>query len=200
MPPRRRPAPPVAPRGVVALVVTALACGAAAPAADLPPEVVARFTRGVQPLLLNRCASGACHGGADAPAPKFRRPPGSAGPDRSMTMANLAAFLAAVGTDRDAARLAATLAAGHPRGAQAARRVAPLTARERATLDSWLAAAHAGERRPRRDTAVLPAGAVEPAATPNRFRALLDDAANPPQFPPPEEPKGVIFKNDPPAE
>jgi hypothetical protein len=56
------------------------------------------------------------------------------------------------------------------------------------------------------DYAVQPAAATVPAApapppAPNRFKALLDTAANPPEFPPPEEPKGVIFPKDaPPAE
>jgi hypothetical protein len=48
------------------------------------------------------------------------------------------------------------------------------------------------------------ATATTPVATPpapNRFKALLDTASNPPEFPPPEEPQGVIFPKDvPPAE
>jgi hypothetical protein len=31
---------------------------------------------------------------------------------------------------------------------------------------------------------------------PNRFRHLLDTAANPPAFEEPQEPQGVIFKKD----
>ena len=31
--------------------------------ADLSPAAVADFTRKVQPLVLNKCAAGACHGG-----------------------------------------------------------------------------------------------------------------------------------------
>jgi hypothetical protein len=54
------------------------------------------------------------------------------------------------------------------------------------------------------DDAVQPAAATAPAAPPtaqNHFKALLDTATNPPEFPPPEEPQGVIFPKDvPPAE
>ncbi|NBW87768.1 MAG: hypothetical protein EBR23_13320, partial [Planctomycetia bacterium] len=59
-------------------VLRTLACAGAlailpAGAHDLPPELVARFTRQVQPLILNRCAAGACHGGPAAHAPRFAR-------------------------------------------------------------------------------------------------------------------------------
>lgn len=187
-----------------AVVVTALAAGRGA-AADPPPEVVAAFTQRVQPLLLNRCATGACHGGAESPAPRLRRGTGSAQPDRSHTRDNLAAFLDAVGPARDPRPLAALLAAGHPADVvPPTRRAAPLSTPERATLDRWLAQVRAAERSAVADAGVVPVNAeiAAPAQPrPNRLRALLDSAANPPNLPPPPEPQGVIFKNDvPPGE
>jgi hypothetical protein len=172
---------------------------APAVAADLPPPAVAAFTRGVQPLLLNRCAAGACHGGAEA-APRFLRPPGGGGPDNGTTHANLRAFLTAVGPDRDPRRLVSLLAVRHPANETARRFAAtPLSARERITIETWLAAVRDAERTHRFDPAVVPVNAELPVPAPqppNRFRALLDADANPPALPPPDQPKGVIFKND----
>lgn len=183
---------------------------AAAPAAaadldpSLPPAVVAAFTQRVQPLLINHCGAGGCHGGPEAPAPKLQRGAGNRQPDRSHTRANLAAFLKAVGPVRDAKPLAALLADGHPKAGPRPRQAAPLTTSERVTLDRWLAEVREAERRVAHvDSGVVPASAEMPEPVPqapNRFRALLDAAANPPELPPPEEPKGVIFKNDVPPE
>jgi hypothetical protein len=198
-PARRRRLP--SPCGI-AIAVALVA--APATAGDLPPPVVAAFTRGVQPLLLNRCAAGACHGGPEA-APRFRRPPGDSAPDGGTTHANLREFLAAVGPDLDPRRLVSLLAVRHPANDTPRRlTAAPLSARERITIETWLAAVRDAERPHRVDPAVVPVNAELPAPPPpppNRFRALLDAAANPPALPPPEQPKGVVFKNDdPPAE
>lgn len=177
-------------------------CGTASTsAADLPPQVVSAFTQRVQPFVLNRCAAGACHGGPESPAPRFQRPVGSGQPDRLHTLANLEAFLDAVGPDRDARPLAALLATGHPRTEPAMpRRAAPLTTPERISLERWLAEVRAAEGiATPGESGVVPASAeiAEPVAPrPNRFRDLLDAAAHPSSLPPPEEPRGVIFRND----
>ena len=95
----------------------------------------------------------------------------------------------------------ASLAVRHPAtAAKGAITAAPLSARERLTLEQWLAAVRSVEPPRHFDPAVTPVAATvaEPTATkPNRFRELLDTAANPPQLPPPQEPQGVIFKPDP---
>jgi hypothetical protein len=189
----------------VRVALLAALAATAASAADLPPAVVASFTRRVQPLVLNRCAAGACHGGPDAPEPQFRRAIGDGQPDRLHTLANLRAFLDAVGPDRDPRSLAALLAAGHPGAETAApRRAAPLTTPERVSLDQWLTEVRAAEQAMApADRGVVPASAeiaVPAGPQPNRFRDLLDAAANPPPLPPPDEPRGVIFKNDVPPE
>jgi hypothetical protein len=110
-----------------------------------------------------------------------------------------------VGPDLDPRRLVSLLAVRHPANDTPRRlTAAPLSARERITIETWLAAVRDAERPHRVDPAVVPVNAELPAPAPpppNRFRALLDAAANPPALPPPEQPKGVVFKNDdPPAE
>lgn len=181
------------------LAVMAMTMPAVALASDLPPEVVAEFTRRVQPLVVNRCAAGACHGGAESPEPRFIRRDPRGGMDRRGTLANMQAFLDAIGPERDAGKLAALLASRHPTSAKLPSLVAPpLSTQERATLDGWLAGVKAHERVVV-DSAVQQATAIE-GQEPNRFKALLDSAANPPQLPPPQEPQGVIFPKDAPPE
>ncbi|MFM7243088.1 MAG: hypothetical protein ACKO40_02790 [Planctomycetaceae bacterium] len=182
-----------------ALMLVAIACGAAA-ASDLPPELVGRFTRQVQPLIVNRCAAGACHGGPAGHEPRFERGPVSARPDRGHTLANISTFLKTVGADRDPAALVRMLAATHPTKPGRSRlAAAPLTVNERRTIETWLADVRLAEGRVHRDPAVQQASATmrEPEpTTPNRLRALLDSAENPPLLEPPRQPPGVIFRND----
>jgi hypothetical protein len=150
--------------------------------------------------VLNRCASGACHGSPTGPEPRFTRSDPRGGIDHRSTQANLRAFLVALGPEDDATKLAALLAAGHPAKPASPRLVAaPLSPQERMSLERWLAGVRQSGRGPIVDYAVQQATATAPVATPpaaNRFKALLDTAANPPEFPPPEEPKGVIFPKD----
>lgn len=165
---------------------------------DLPPELVTRFTRHVQPLIVNRCAAGACHGGTASHAPRFDRGEAEGGLDRRATLANIDVLLDTLGPDRDAGPLLRLLASRHPAGAAPhAPRAEPLAPRQRAALETWLAAVRDSERV--RDPAVTPAVASAARPARNPFRRLLDDAANPPQLPPPQEPQGVIFPRDEPA-
>jgi hypothetical protein len=186
----------------LALTLAASAAGAAC-GSDLPPELVGRFTRQVQPLLVNRCAAGACHGGPAGHEPRFERGPVSARPDRMHTLANIDTFLKTVGADRDPAQLVRMLAATHPAKAGRSRiAAAPLTASERRTIETWLADVRLAEARVHRDPDVMPASATLPALPtpeppqPNRLRDLLDSASNPPQLEPPRDPSGVIFRRD----
>ncbi len=181
------------------LVAASMLMPLTAIASDLPPEVVADFTRRVQPLIVNRCAAGACHGGKESPEPRFVRRDPRGGMDRRGTLANMKAFLDAIGPERDAGKLALLLASRHPETVKLSTLVAPpLSPQERATLDNWLANVRATERVVM-DPDVQPVNAVTPPQT-NRFKALLDSAANPPQLPPPQEPQGVIFPKDVPPE
>lgn len=161
------------------------ACGRAADAA--PPASVADFTRRVQPLLLNRCATGACHGGPESPAPRLLRGDAAGRIDREITLANMDAILAACGPARDPATMITTISERHPASAASTHELAaPLSPRERATLENWLRSTLTAQ------TFAAPATAT-PAA-PNRLQKLLDTAANPPALPPPQGPQGVILK------
>ena len=186
-------------RGRIALaILTAITSLAPALASDLPPDVMARFTRQVQPLLVNRCAAGACHGGPEGHEPRFERGPASARPDRADTLANLKTLLDTVGANRDPQRLVTLLSGRHPtEPAKSRLAAAPLTATERVTIETWLAAVRTAEAGHRRDRTVRQVSAESPASPPrNPFRDLLDTAANPPAFEEPMQPQGVIFKND----
>ncbi|MFM7243757.1 MAG: hypothetical protein ACKO40_06215 [Planctomycetaceae bacterium] len=178
--------------------LAALVASAPAAASDLPPELVAKFTRQVQPLLVNRCAAGACHGGPAGHEPRFERGPASARPDRLDTLANIKTFLDTVGSDRDPKRLVTLLSGRHPVEPTKSRlAAAPLTASERMTIETWLTAVRTAETGHRRDPAVRQVSAEDPAGhRPNPFRDLLDAAANPPAFEEPAQPQGVIFKQD----
>lgn len=180
---------------LLATLALATATRAGETAAEASRPVVATFTRQVQPLILNRCAAGACHGGPTGHAPRFERGPVSGQLDRDQTLANMRTFLAAIGSDRDPHRLVTMLAGGHP---ETPRRAAPpLSARERIAVESWLATVRAVESGRRVDPAVRQvAASVAPTPAPNRLRAVLDAATTPPDLEPPEEPRGAIFRMD----
>ena len=169
--------------GLILLAAAALGSGlaTAARAADLPPDLLSRFTRQVQPLLLNRCATGACHGGPRGHAPQFHRDPSSSG----ITLANAATFRDLLGPDGDPAPLVQRLSARHPADSKSRTLVmTPLTPRERAVLEGWLVdARRTAGNRPVHDPDVAPASHAEPSAPPrppNRLRTLLDTGAQPP--------------------
>lgn len=165
---------------------------------NLSPQLMARFTRQVQPLLINKCAAGACHGGGASHAPRFDRGDRSGSVDRGMTLANIATLTDTVEKHGGIAPLLARISARHPASAPPTGLVlTPLTTAERATLELWLRAA-AGNAD---FAATRPAAATahDRPATPrptNRFQAMLDAAAHPPNFPPPQEPQGIILGRD----
>ena len=167
------------------------------PAADLPPHLMARFTKHVQPLILNKCAAGACHGGPSAHAPHFNRGDVSGRIDRGVTLANVETLFRAIGKEGDSTPFLTTISARHPASSTSTSLImAPLTTAERATLEQWLNAA-TGRRDlagPRPTSPSAPQASVVP--TPNRFRAMLDAAANPAPLPPPQEPQGIILGKD----
>ena len=170
------------------------------PAADLPPHLMARFTKHVQPLILNKCAAGACHGGPTAHAPHFNRGDVSGRIDRGVTLANVETLFRSIGKEGNATPFLTTISARHPASSTGSSlAMAPLTTAERATLEQWLTAATG-----RRDLEASRSRQKTPGATPqasaaplpNRFRAMLDAAANPAPLPPPQEPQGIILGKD----
>jgi hypothetical protein len=152
----------------------------------LPPELLESFTRSIQPLLLNRCAAGGCHGGRKGHEPLLLRHNAAGQIDRDLTLANLDAFRRGATTPEQARERTAALAVAHPEGS----RTAPLSTAQMNALRTWLVAAAEADARPVHQAAAA-------AAPPNRFRTMLDAARDPtPLWPPPQEPKGVIFKKD----
>lgn len=170
----------------------------AATAADLPPQLMARFTRHVQPLLLNKCAAGACHGGPTAHAPQFNRGDSSGLIDRGVTLTNIETLFRTIGKEGNATPFLTTISARHPAEATATSlTMTPLTTTERATLEQWLTAA-TGHRVLAGSKPTTQSGPTQASQAPpvNRFRAMLEAAANPPRLPPPQEPQGIILGKD----
>lgn len=182
---------------LVAAALAAAACAVPGRAGDLPPALVARFTREVQPLLLNRCAAGACHGGAKGHAPTFHRGDVRGAVSSEDTLANAATFRGLLGPTGDPRPLVMRLSTRHPATTTSRTLVMrELSPRERAMLEGWLVdATVAAGRPPVRDAAVAPASHAEPAAPAptNRLRTLLDTGLPPPSSPgrPPAE--GTTF-------
>lgn len=69
----------------------------------LPPGAVETFTNHVQPLLLNRCATGGCHGAAATNQLRLERTGGGRPISRSITYRNLEAVLQCINRDDAAA-------------------------------------------------------------------------------------------------
>ena len=150
-----------------------------------PDPTIAEFTRRVQPLLFNRCASGACHGGTQAGSLQFKQRDFSGNITREITLGNMKAILEACGTKRSPASLFKTIAGRHPKHASTPQELArPLSPQERVVLEGWLTTALHDK----------PTAAPRVSHSPNRFKQLIDNAANPPVFPAPQEPKGIILK------
>ena len=159
---------------------------------------MARFTKHVQPLILNKCAAGACHGGPSAHAPHFNRGDVSGRIDRGVTLANVETLFRSIGKEGNATPFLTTISARHPASSTGASlTMAPLTTAERATLEQWLIAV-TGRRDFEASRPKTPGTATQASAipTPNRFRAMLDAAANPAPLPPPQEPQGIILGKD----
>ena len=189
-----------------------------AAALQTDPPGLASFTRAIQPLLLNRCAAGACHGSPAAARPQLIRGPTRGRVDRPTTLENLQQVSDAVDHEGGDLPFLQAVLRNHPpamlRGRPA---TGLLTVRERQLLATWLAtfmqpAANMPNESVQEPASqgVTPAAFNQPVnwpphksppaattvpgqadagtpttARPNRFRQLLEQAANPPQLPPP---------------
>jgi hypothetical protein len=165
--------------------------------ANFDARLLSAFTSGIQPLLLNRCATGKCHGGADAAEPQFQRQLFRGNIDREMTLANITSLTSALGPGYDARTLLVAASTPHGGGTQP-----PLAGVQLQRLAGWIEAALAQQATWRRvelasfeSPASKPSPQQGPAAAPlenNRFQQLLDEASNPQPLPPPQEPTGII--------
>jgi hypothetical protein len=179
-PPHSRPLPASLRTALLLLGIGCATGTSSGQTADVPPELLGGFTRGVQPLLLNKCAAGACHGGNAAHEPRLRRSDVHGTIDRQSTLANLDTFLSLLGPDRDPQPLVDLLSIRHPREPANRRLVMkPLTPGERMAIESWAAALVDAERAVR--TVDYETTEERPAMPPrpNRFRVLLDTGTPP---------------------
>ena len=177
---------------------------------DMPPAIVGSFTRAIQPLLLNRCAAGACHGGTQAAEPKLIRGPVHGRVNRKTTLMNLESVRSFFMHDaEDTQTIAAILNHHDTRKNKPAKNKPLLTAYEQDLLVTWLASLP--YNRPREQSAVksipdrqkqtvTPTNFTQPqhqrslTNQSNRLRRLLERAKNPPQLPPPPVTPGLQFE------
>lgn len=150
--------------------------------------IVESFTRSIQPLLLNRCATSGCHVGPKAPQPRFLHRNARGHIDRDVTLANLRTVEGLTQDTRSFDKLLEELLTAHPGPTHEP----PMSAPTATMLRKWLASKRSIEADPT---------AFQPTDAPNRFRIMLEAAANhAPLWPPPQEPRGIILRDDPPPE
>ena len=178
---------------------------------DVSPAIVGSFTRAIQPLLLNRCAAGACHGGTQGTEPKLIRGPVHGRVNRKTTLMNLESVTSSVMHNaEDTQALALILDHHNTKENKPVKNKPLLTAREQESLVTWIASlprhtSPAPAPEPSRNPAiepepiksildlqtqtVTPTHFTQPqhqrslAKQPNRLRRLLEQAKNPPQLP-----------------
>lgn len=110
---------------------------AASPTTGLSPESVQAYTAAVQPLLMNRCATGACHGTGSPSQLKLLRPPMGHLIHSRLTQRNLREVLQYV--DRGAPETSELLTVPQrPHGGLTEPVIAPTDAAQLQTLIDWI--------------------------------------------------------------
>ncbi len=188
-------------------ILSSLATAGDLSTSEMPPAIVGSFTRAIQPLLLNRCAAGACHGGTQGTEPKLVRGPVHGRVNRKTTLMNLESVTSSfMHKTEDAMTLTAILNHHDTRKNKSSKSKPLLTAYEQELLLTWLSSLP--YNRPPEPAAVksipdlqpqtvTPANFTQPqhqrslTNQPNRLRHLLDQAKNPPQLPPPPVTPGL---------
>jgi hypothetical protein len=106
---------------------------------DVSPAIVGSFTRAIQPLLLNRCAAGACHGGTQGTEPKLIRGPVHGRVNRKTTLMNLESITSSVMHNaEDTQALALILDHHNTKENKPVKNKPLLTAREQESLVTWI--------------------------------------------------------------
>tara|TARA_B100001758_G_scaffold242482_1_gene250834 strand:- start:397 stop:1092 length:696 start_codon:yes stop_codon:yes gene_type:complete len=172
---------------------------------EVHPAVIGSFTRAIQPLLLNRCAAGACHGGSQGAAPQLLRGPIHGRANQRTTLKNLESITTSVQDKSNDRMFLSKILNHHDKRTKASvPKKELLTAHEQELFVTWLTALHQNEHPQLRSAApspqsqrVNPASFELPQPPPaslgqhNRFKILLEQAKNPPQFPPPRVTPGL---------
>lgn len=172
---------------------------------EVRPAVIGSFTRAIQPLLLNRCAAGACHGGSQGAAPQLLRGPIHGKANQQTTLRNLESITKSVQNKSNDRMFLSKILNHHDKRTNASvPKKELLTAHEQELFVTWLTTLPQNEHPQLRSAApspqsqkVNPAGFELPQPPPaswgqhNRFKILLEQAKNPPQFPPPRVTPGL---------
>ena len=172
---------------------------------EVHPAVIGSFTRAIQPILLNRCAAGACHGGSQGAAPQLLRGPIHGQANQRTTLKNLESITTSVQNKSNDRMFLSKILNHHDKRTNASvPKKELLTAHEQELFVTWLTALPQNENPQSRSAVHSPqAQRVDPAnfelpqpppaslGQHNRFKILLEQAKNPPQFPPPRVTPGL---------
>ncbi len=188
-------------------ILSSLAAAGDLNTSEMPPAIVGSFTRAIQPLLLNRCAAGACHGGTQGAEPKIMRGPVHGRVNRKTTLMNLESVTSSfMHTTEDTMTLAAILNHHDKRKNKPAKNKPLLTEYEQELLVAWLALlpynrlsepAAVQSIPDHQKQTVTPANFTQQQHQrslnnqPNRLQRLLEQAKNPPQLAPPPVTPGL---------
>ena len=172
---------------------------------EVHPATLGSFTRAIQPLLLNRCAAGACHGGPRGAEPKLLRGPIHGQANQRTTLKNLESITTSVQNKSNDRMFLSKILNHHDKSKKpSVTKRSLLTTHEQELFTTWLTSLPQDSKTQPRAVSPFPqtqrvnqASFEQPQQQPastgqqNRFKILLEQAKNPPQFPPPRVTPGL---------
>ena len=194
--------------GICLLTLLSFSCSAfaAEPSRqEVHPATLGGFTRAIQPLLLNRCAAGACHGGPQGAEPKLLRGPIHGQANQRTTLKNLHSVTTSIHHKSSDITFLSKILNHHDKSKKSSvTKKSLLTSHEQELFVTWLTslpqdpktqpqAVSPSPQTQRVNQASFEQPQQQPASTgqQNRFKILLEQAKNPPQFPPPRVTPGL---------
>ena len=172
------------------------------------PAILGSFTRAIQPLLLNRCAAGSCHGGPQGVEPKLLRGPIHGQANQKTTLRNLRSITTSVQHKSSDLNFLSKILNHHDKRTKRSATNSPLLrTHEQKLFATWLTLLPHYSKTPPQPAIPSPQSQsvnqasfeqpqqqlMSPYRT-NRFKLLLEREANPPQFPPPQDTPGLRLK------
>ena len=172
---------------------------------EVHPATLGSFTRAIQPLLLNRCAAGACHGGPQGAEPKLLRGPIHGQANQRTTLKNLHSVTTSIQHKSSDITFLSKILNHHDKSKKSSvTKKSLLTSHEQELFVTWLTslpqdpktqpqAVSPSPQTQRVNQASFDQPQQQPASPhqPNRFRLLLEREAHPQQFPPPQVTRGL---------
>ena len=202
--------------GICFLALLRLSCAtfAAEPSRkEVDPAILGSFTRVIQPLVLNRCATGACHGGSQGAEPKLLRAPIQGQANQRTTLTNLHSITVSVQHKSSDRTFLSKILNHHGKKKKQSATKDLLTVHEQELFITWLTLFSQNEQQQSQQAIPLPqsqglkqASFEQPQQRQpmthqqNRFRVLLEQAKNPPQLPPPRPTPGLRLEEMLPAD